>query len=103
MANGKVTMQMIADKLGVTKVSVSKALNNQPGISDKLRTEINKAALELGYNKHMIHKRASNNFAFVVPKRFFLENENFYTTIYYYLNKQCQKTGQILSNIVVKE
>ena len=102
MKNDKVTMQIIADRLGITKVSVSKALNGQPGISDRLRGEIVKTALELGYDrKNLQGRQKSRNLAFVVPKRFFLENENFYTTIYYYLNKRCQAAGQILSNFVV--
>jgi LacI family transcriptional regulator len=102
MKNDKITMQTIADRLGITKVSVSKALNGQPGISDKLRGEIVRTALELGYSrKNVPGRQKSNSLAFVVPKRFFLENENFYTTIYYYLNKRCQTSGQALSNFVV--
>ncbi len=102
MKNDKVTMQVIADRLGVTKVSVSKALNGQPGISGRLRGEIVRTALELGYKRKSIPAgQRSGSLAFVVPKRFFLENENFYTTIYYYLNKRCQAAGQALSNFVV--
>lgn len=102
MKNDKITMQTIADRLGITKVSVSKALSGQPGISDKLREEIVRTALELGYSRKNVRSRQkSGSLAFVVPKRFFLENENFYTTIYYYLNKRCQTAGQALSNFVV--
>lgn len=102
MKSDKVTMQTIADRLGITKVSVSKALNGQSGISDRLRGEIVRTALELGYSRKNVQSRQkSGSLAFVVPKRFFLENENFYTTIYYYLNKRCQAAGQALSNFVV--
>lgn len=47
----KATMQDIADQLGVTKVSVSKAINNQPGIGDALRKKILLTAKQLGYTK----------------------------------------------------
>jgi len=36
----KVTLDTIANKLGVTKVTVSKALNNQPGVSEELKKKI---------------------------------------------------------------
>ena len=45
----KVTMQDIADRLGITKVSVSKALNGQPGISAQTRARILEAAVQMGY------------------------------------------------------
>ena len=90
MKNEKITMQIIADRLGITKVSVSKALNGQPGISDRLRGKIVKTALELGYSrKNIAGKQKSGSLALVVPKRFFLEN------------KRCQSAGRALSNFVV--
>ena len=101
MKKNKVTMQTIADRIGISKVSVSKALNGQPGISQTLRREIQKTALEMGYMRQSEAGLKHRKLAFVVPKRFFLKNENFYTTIYYYLNKKCQISGQALSNFVV--
>ncbi len=97
----KVTMQMIADRIGISKVSVSKALNGQPGISPGLRRKIQETALEMGYTRQGENGQKRRKLAFVVPKRFFLKNENFYTTIYYYLNRKCQISGQALSNFVV--
>ena len=43
--SGKTTMQSIADSLGISKVSVSKALNGKSGISDGLRQSIFSTAL----------------------------------------------------------
>ncbi len=45
----KVTMQTIADALNISRVSVWKVLNNQPGVSDNLRAAIIATANELGY------------------------------------------------------
>lgn len=45
----KVTMQQIADYLGVSKFAVSKALSGKAGVSEDTRERIYKAANELGY------------------------------------------------------
>lgn len=47
----KITMQDIADALGISRVTVSKAFNNQSGVSDSLRDTIFEKARELGYAK----------------------------------------------------
>ena len=47
----KVTMKDIADALNISRVTVSKAFNNQAGVSDALRELIFEKAKELGYNK----------------------------------------------------
>jgi LacI family transcriptional regulator len=99
----KVTMQDIADQLGLTKVSVSKALNSQPGISEKTRKKIIETAAEMGYQSKVIVDNANNHkcFAMIVPKRFFLETDGFYTEIFYYLNKLCLNTGNQIYSIVL--
>ncbi len=45
------TLQDIADKLGVSKGTVSKALNGAPDISEALQKSILETAVELGYTK----------------------------------------------------
>lgn len=47
----KVTMKDIADALNISRVTVSKAFNNQAGVSDSLRELIFDKAKELGYAK----------------------------------------------------
>lgn len=47
----KVTMKDIADALNISRVTVSKAFNNQAGVSDSLRDLIFEKARELGYAK----------------------------------------------------
>lgn len=47
----KVTMKDIADALNISRVTVSKAFNNQAGVSDALREMIFDKAKELGYAK----------------------------------------------------
>ena len=45
------TIQDIADKMGVSKSTVSKALNDAPDISDALRKQVLETAVALGYTK----------------------------------------------------
>ena len=45
------TIQDIADKLNISKGTVSKALNNAPDISESLQKQILETAVELGYIK----------------------------------------------------
>ena len=47
----KITMQDIADALGISRVTVSKAFNNQAGVSEAMRELIFEKARELGYTK----------------------------------------------------
>lgn len=47
----KVTMKDIADALDISRVTVSKAFNNQAGVSDSLKEMIFEKARELGYGK----------------------------------------------------
>lgn len=47
----KVTMKDIADALNISRVTVSKAFNNQAGVSESLRELIFEKARELGYAK----------------------------------------------------
>lgn len=95
-------MQDIADQLGVTKVSVSKAINNQPGIGDALRKKILLTAKQLGYTKIKREtEKQSYKFAWICPKRFFLEDETFYSTIYYYINKRCMEKGYSIVCFVI--
>ena len=45
------TITDIADKLGISKGTVSKALNDAPDISETLRKTILETAVEMGYTK----------------------------------------------------
>ncbi|WP_274364372.1 LacI family DNA-binding transcriptional regulator [Paenibacillus thermotolerans] len=103
MNTKSVTMQAIADHLGITKVSVSKALNNQPGVSEELKQRILEVSAQMGYSKRGSQKQAKEDvkLAFLISKRFFLESDNFYTQIYYYLSKECAQKNVNLSLYIV--
>ena len=47
----KVTNQDIADALGVSRNTVSKAINNSDGLADATREKILQKAVEMGYKQ----------------------------------------------------
>jgi len=49
-----VTSKDIAERCGVTRITVDRALNNRPGVSEKKRAEILLVAKEMGYRPHRL-------------------------------------------------
>ena len=93
----KITLQQIANEVGTSKVTVSRALNNKPGLSDDMRKKILTCAGNHSYN--LKQKRAIGLLAFLVPERFFLESDRFYTAIYLNLSNLCQEQNIMLNAI----
>ncbi len=56
----KITMQDIADHLGISRVTVWKALRGQSGVSDSLKQQIVDASKSLGYGVQEIHTPLTN-------------------------------------------
>lgn len=81
-----VTMQHIADKLGVTKVTVSKALNEKDGVSPEMREKIKQTAAELGYKFNFFGKALKLsqffNIGIIIAERFFGKSASFYAYMY---------------------
>ena len=50
----KVTMQDIADELGISRVTVWKVFNNYSNVSPALRDRVLNKAKELGYTKGVV-------------------------------------------------
>ena len=74
----KVTMQDIADKLGVSKSLVSISLNNRYGVSDEMRYKIYLTAVEMGYDFKYNYKSKNrvkrNNIVAFLRKEELLQN-----------------------------
>lgn len=49
MASARVTIQDVADKLGLSKFSVSRALSGKPGVAEATRSRVLRAAHAMGY------------------------------------------------------
>ncbi|MCL2461362.1 MAG: LacI family DNA-binding transcriptional regulator [Defluviitaleaceae bacterium] len=102
MNRKKVSMNDIAEKLDISVVSVSKAINYQSGISEELRRRILDTAFEMGYSAPK--KRSGGDmlkFAYFIPQKYAFESELFYTQLFYYLNEICAQNNIVLSLFVI--
>lgn len=100
----KATLDQIAKQLGTSKITVSRALKGQSGVSDSLRQQIWQVASNLGYE----HQRLKSNgkkmqVAFLTPKRFYLATDSFYHVIYYHLHTLCNEQNIILSLYILEK
>lgn len=78
-----VRMADIADKLGISVVSVSKALAGKSGVSEEMRAKVVALARQMGYEgaKGREAPAGTGNIGVLVSDRFFAENA-FYTSLY---------------------
>ena len=86
----KVTMQQIGQTLGVSKVTVSKALSGQSGVSEAMRKKIRSKAAELGYKG--AKEERSLNVGVLIPNRFF-DTNSFYSMLYRMLVEELSRAG----------
>lgn len=80
-----VKMKDIADKLGVSIVTVSKALSNKQGVSDDLRVKIKKMAIDMGYkfnDNNIKDENYTYNIGVIVAQKYMDAENSFYFTIY---------------------
>lgn len=59
MKRSHITQQDIANHLGVTRITVSKALRDHPDISKGMKARVRKAVEELGYSPNLIARQLS--------------------------------------------
>ena len=85
----KVTMSDIAEELGLSTVSVSKALSGKEGVSDAIREQIKVKAFEMGYKYNSGSKLRGEqgcNIGVLVSETFISDN-TYYTMLYQKLVK----------------
>lgn len=82
----RVTMREIAKELGISTVSVSKALSGKEGVSLEVRERIKNKADEMGYRYHESSKSSSEDKSFsigiLIAKRYVEDESAFYTKLY---------------------
>lgn len=97
MMNKNITMRDIANQLGVSSVTVSKALNDKEGVSDELKERIKQLASELGYRVNMAAKTMREgltyNIGVIIPERFTGPDQSFYLRVYQEISKSLEATG----------
>ena len=86
----KVTMQDIADALGISRVTVWKTFNQKPGVSDEMKDRIIEKAHELGYDKftyepHRMNNPKSKTVALVVSRP---DSSVFWTNIIHHMAQE---------------
>lgn len=93
MGKKKVSLQTIADELGISKYSVSLALNNKPGVSDELREKIFEMAQRLNYEKSKLKSANRNlNIVVIIPE-YIRRDTYFYSVIYWAIENCIQSKG----------
>ncbi|MCM1154799.1 MAG: LacI family DNA-binding transcriptional regulator [Roseburia sp.] len=94
-----VKMADIAKKIGVSTVTVSKALSNQKGVSEELRARIKTMADEMGYKtssaiyQERVKMDISYNIGVVISGRFLDKYESFYWKLYQEVAKAAVQKG----------
>ena len=88
-----VRMADIAERLGISVVSVSKALAGKSGVSEEMRAKVVALAQEMGYEGvRPSSTTGTGNIGVLVADRFFDEN-TFYTSLYRALVLSCGEEG----------
>lgn len=98
----------IAKKVGVSTVTVSKALSGQKGVSEEMREKIKKLADEMGYRPPSAARRAisrarSYNIGVLIEEEYLDKYESFYWKIYQQvsicaLNCECFAMMEVVSS-----
>lgn len=87
----------IAEKVGVSTVTVSKALSGQKGVSEEMRGKIKQLADELGYRSPSENKRQTTekqyNIGVIIQEVYLDKYDSFYLTMYQELNKRAVARG----------
>ncbi|MGY5354763.1 LacI family DNA-binding transcriptional regulator [Wenyingzhuangia sp. IMCC45467] len=96
----KTTIKDIANVLKITPSAVSRALNNNPRISDKTKAAVKKVALELEYQPNQLasalRSGKSNLVGIIVPKT----NSYFFTTVVESIEYELNKEGY---NVIITQ
>lgn len=81
-----VKLEDIAKRVGVSSVTVSKALSDKSGVSEEVRAKIKEMAAEMGYipisSQKARERRGTGNIGIIISERFVGNNTSFYWTIY---------------------
>lgn len=95
MGKKNVTMSDIAKEMGVSTVTVSKALGDKDGVGNELRARIKEKAQEMGYLLPGFSKLPKENLTFsisiVVAKHFIQDASAYYWVVYRYIVELLQK------------
>lgn len=85
-------MQYIADQLGISKNSVSLALNGRPGVSEETREQVIQLAGRLGYTLPGGRTGEKHNILVLIPE-YIRDDRYFYNDIYWEIDNCSARSG----------
>ncbi len=90
-----ISMQNIADELGISKVTVSKALNGKDGVSDELKDKIFQVAEQYGYILPDYGQRKTRKVGVIMSDRFtsMSDSGKFYIGMYERIISELRKAS----------
>lgn len=97
--NKKISMQDIADIVGVSKMTVSKCFQDNVDISEEMKKKVIDVAKEIGY---VYTKKTKTHIMVLVPPTFLDSDEEFYSGLFKRLNEGSTIRNMVLTLIVVK-
>jgi len=98
-ATKKVTMDDIARLLGISKNSVSLALNDKKGVSDELREQIIEKAIELNYGSFAARQDARSNCIVVIVPEYLHNDTFFYSEVFWAIENEAKRRGFVSINV----
>lgn len=93
MAKETYTIGDVAKMLGVSRASVSRALNDVPGVGDELRERIKAFAKEIGYTPNPLAKSLSTGRMDIIGLVFGDVRNPFYAELTFYIQKAFEECG----------
>lgn len=95
MAGRKISMQDIADELGISKVTVSKALNGKDGVGEELKERIFQVAEREGYILPDYGQRKARKVGIIMSERFSSVTDagKFYMGMYEHIIAELRKAS----------
>ena len=89
----KIRLADIAKEIGVSSVTISKALTDKEGVSDDLRKQIKQLAESMGYKTKKLKTvstaaGSTGNIVILIPSRFFSRDSSYYWYLFNFLSKE---------------
>lgn len=81
----RISMSDLAKELGISKVSVSKALSDKEGVSEELRQKVKELAEKKGYrfsnSARSLKTNRQNNIGILISEKYILDKEAYYFAV----------------------
>jgi DNA-binding LacI/PurR family transcriptional regulator len=92
-----ITIRDVASRSGVSIGTVSRALKNQPGLTEETRQQVLRAALELGYDTTNLRPNKLRRISFLTSRLADLSINPFYSPVLHGVEDACRDEEIVLS------